>query len=109
MDIPAAWRKIDLGSLEGTLMVLGEPDVGKSTFSQYLYRRLCTALPQVAYLDGDPGQSVLGPPCTMTLAMAGSPGCSGGSNGPGADSGTTADLTAEGVEESITKGSVVDV
>lgn len=70
MDIPTAWEKIDVSSLKGILMVLGEPDVGKSTFSQYLYRRLCSISSHVAYLDGDPGQSILGPPCTMTLALA---------------------------------------
>ena len=70
VDIPTAWEKIDVSSLKGTLMVLGEPDVGKSTFSQHLYRRLCSVSSRVAYLDGDPGQSILGPPCTMTLAVA---------------------------------------
>jgi polynucleotide 5'-hydroxyl-kinase GRC3/NOL9 len=70
MNVPTAWEKIEVGSLKGILMVLGEPDVGKSTFSEYLYRRLCGMLSRVAYLDGDPGQSILGPPCTMTLAMA---------------------------------------
>ncbi|MCP4289712.1 MAG: hypothetical protein GY792_35705, partial [Gammaproteobacteria bacterium] len=36
---------------------------------QYLYRRLCAETRRVAYLDGDPGQSRLGPPATMTLAV----------------------------------------
>ena len=29
MDIPTAWKEIDVSSLSGILMVLGEPDVGK--------------------------------------------------------------------------------
>jgi polynucleotide 5'-hydroxyl-kinase GRC3/NOL9 len=52
--------------------VIGAPDVGKSTFAQYLYRRLSAELGAVAYLDGDPGQSTLGPPATMTLALGSS-------------------------------------
>jgi polynucleotide 5'-hydroxyl-kinase GRC3/NOL9 len=70
LDIPPAWDKIDLREARGTLMVIGATDTGKSTFAQYLYRRLC-ADPgrRVAYLDGDPGQSRLGPPTTMTLAL----------------------------------------
>lgn len=70
LDIPLAWQTIDLFQLQGILMVLGNPDVGKSTFSRFLYQRLCAVFRHVAYLDGDPGQSTLGPPGTMTLALA---------------------------------------
>ena len=69
MEIPGAWEQIDLAGLRGVLIVIGAPDVGKSTFARYLYRRLCAASRRVAFLDGDPGQSALGPPATMTLAM----------------------------------------
>ena len=69
MDIPPAWQQIDL-ALHGVLMVIGAPDTGKSTFAQYLYRRLCAESSRVAFLDGDPGQSTLGPPAMMTLAMS---------------------------------------
>ena len=69
-EIPSSWEELDLSELSGTLMVVGSSDVGKSTFSRYLFKRLCTIYPRVAYLDGDPGQSTLGPPTTMTLAMA---------------------------------------
>ncbi len=58
MDIPTAWKELNVSSLSGILMVLGEQDVGKSTFSQYLYRRLCAFGLRVGYLDGDPGQSI---------------------------------------------------
>jgi polynucleotide 5'-hydroxyl-kinase GRC3/NOL9 len=51
-------------------MVVGASDVGKSTLARYLFRRLCKSSAGVAYLDGDPGQSTLGPPTTMTLALA---------------------------------------
>ena len=69
MEIPGAWEQIDLAGLRGVLIVIGAPDVGKSTFAQYLYRRLCAESRRTAFLDGDPGQSALGPPATMTLAM----------------------------------------
>lgn len=82
-DVPAAWEQIPVSGLRGTIMVIGAPDVGKSTFARYLYQRLSasTVLPQepsqpekpsrtrVAYLDGDPGQSELGPPSTLTLCF----------------------------------------
>lgn len=70
LDIPPAWNKIELSEARGTLMVIGATDTGKSTFARYLYRRLGVEPGrQVAYLDGDPGQSTLGPPTTLTLAL----------------------------------------
>ncbi len=68
-DILHAWSHLELAHLRGTLMVIGAPDTGKSTFAQYLYRQLCAESRCVAYLDGDPGQSTLGPPTTMSLAV----------------------------------------
>lgn len=79
-DIPAAWKKIPISDLRGVVIVIGAPDVGKSTFARYLFRRLSEDLaPQLntepqtkiraAYLDGDPGQSQFGPPTTMTLCF----------------------------------------
>lgn len=52
-------------------MVIGPPDAGKSTFARYLFRKLNSVWPRVAFLDGDPGQSILGPPTTMTLGLSG--------------------------------------
>jgi polynucleotide 5'-hydroxyl-kinase GRC3/NOL9 len=68
-DIPRAWSHLELARLRGTLMVIGAPDTGKSTFAQYLYRQLCAESRRAAFLDGDPGQSMLGPPTTMSLAF----------------------------------------
>jgi len=69
-EILPAWEELDLKRLNGILMVVGASDVGKSTFARYLFRRLCKSSAGVAHLDGDPGQSTLGPPTTMTLALA---------------------------------------
>jgi polynucleotide 5'-hydroxyl-kinase GRC3/NOL9 len=51
-------------------MVVGASDSGKSTLAHWLFGRLCArgrSCP--AFLDGDPGQSILGPPATMTLLL----------------------------------------
>jgi polynucleotide 5'-hydroxyl-kinase GRC3/NOL9 len=70
IEIPQAWEELAWEQLRGTLMVIGETDTGKSTFARYLYQRLCRKRPErMAYLDGDPGQSRLGPPTTLTLAV----------------------------------------
>ncbi|RLB43140.1 MAG: hypothetical protein DRH12_03735 [Deltaproteobacteria bacterium] len=69
MDIPQEWKEIDLSHLRGIIMVIGAPDVGKSTFSRFLFERLKGRGQCVAFLDGDPGQSKLGPPTTITLAL----------------------------------------
>lgn len=69
LDIPPAWSAIDVSAVRGAVLVVGAPDAGKSTFVRYLYGRLVEANRQVAVLDGDPGQSTIGPPTTMTIAM----------------------------------------
>ncbi len=70
LDLPPAWVRLPVESLRGVLMVIGAPNVGKSTFARYLFRRLGEAGVPAAYLDGDPGQSSLGPPAALTLACA---------------------------------------
>jgi polynucleotide 5'-hydroxyl-kinase GRC3/NOL9 len=73
IHIPPAWERITLSALTGTVLVLGAPDTGKSTFARHLYRCLCACHERVAFVDGDVGQATLGPPTTMTLAL----GCPG--------------------------------
>ncbi len=70
IDILPAWENIDARSLRGPVLILGAPDAGKSTLTRYLYMRLTQAGRKAAVLDGDPGQSKLGPPTTMTVALA---------------------------------------
>lgn len=50
-------------------MVIGASDTGKSTFARYLFRRLAEHYPRVGFLDCDVGQSSLGLPTTLTLAL----------------------------------------
>jgi polynucleotide 5'-hydroxyl-kinase GRC3/NOL9 len=68
--VPPAWEQIDFEELSGVLMLIGAPDTGKSTFARFLYQRLTAAGRLPAYLDGDPGQSSLGPPATITIDLA---------------------------------------
>jgi polynucleotide 5'-hydroxyl-kinase GRC3/NOL9 len=73
IEIPPTWERITISALSGTLLIVGAPDTGKSTFARYLYRRLCAYHECIAFVDGDVGQATLGPPTTMTLAL-GKPG-----------------------------------
>ncbi len=52
----------------GIVYVMGAPDRGKSTFCRYLVERLVSTRP-TAYLDCDTGQSTIGPPTTIGLAL----------------------------------------
>jgi polynucleotide 5'-hydroxyl-kinase GRC3/NOL9 len=67
--VPDAWLKLDPADLHGVLLVIGAPNTGKSTFARWLFNRLQGLGWSTAFLDGDVGQSVLGPPTTMTLAL----------------------------------------
>jgi polynucleotide 5'-hydroxyl-kinase GRC3/NOL9 len=75
LDIPKTWRELPIDDLKRVVMVIGKPDVGKTTLSSYLYRTLIDAGKSIALLDGDTGQSSLGPPTMMTLFVkSASPG-----------------------------------
>lgn len=55
-------------------MVIGASDTGKSTLARYLFRESCRRGRRTAYLDTDVGQSTLGLPTTVTVALSGPPG-----------------------------------
>ena len=78
IDVPRAWVQLPVEEWRGTVMVVGAPDTGKSTLAHYLCRRLWAAAVVVAYLDGDPGQSTLGPPATIGAAIGVVSGRAGG-------------------------------
>jgi polynucleotide 5'-kinase involved in rRNA processing len=73
LEVPREWKQINPNDLHGVVMVLGASDVGKSTLAGYLANMLAAQGQPVAYLDGDPGQGILGPPATMTLAVGTEP------------------------------------
>ncbi|MCD6552746.1 MAG: hypothetical protein J7M16_01900 [Anaerolineae bacterium] len=68
--VPPAWKRVDVSTLTGTIMIIGASDTGKSTFARYLFRRLVEYYPRVGLLDCDVGQSSLGLPTTLTLALS---------------------------------------
>ena len=90
ISLPNEWERINPESLQGTIMVIGESDTGKTTFARYLFLQLCRChtcpepCPErrsaygrsegrrgrVAFLDCDVGQSTLGLPTTMNLALS---------------------------------------
>jgi polynucleotide 5'-hydroxyl-kinase GRC3/NOL9 len=50
-------------------MVMGKADSGKTSYCTYLINKLVSARQKVAILDGDLGQSDIGPPCTVSYAF----------------------------------------
>ena len=70
MDVPKRWMQIRLDSLHGLVMIIGAPDVGKTTLARYLYEQVAAVHPLMAYIDGDPGQSTLGLPGPITMALS---------------------------------------
>lgn len=66
-------KEMTLCQASGVILVAGEPNTGKSTLARELFRQLQERGHQTAYLDGDPGQSTIGPPSTISVAI-GEPG-----------------------------------
>ena len=54
-------------------MVVGKADSGKSSFCTHLINKLVNENQKVAVLDGDLGQSDIGPPCTVAYAFVTKP------------------------------------
>ena len=50
-------------------MVMGKADSGKTSFCTHLINKLVNAKHKVTILDGDLGQSDIGPPCTVAYAF----------------------------------------
>ncbi len=64
------WAALDGETLQRTILVLGESDTGKSTLARYLFQEIARRGMRPAYLDSDMGQSTLGLPATLNLALA---------------------------------------
>lgn len=76
--IPESWAKAfeelrSINSRPAVAMVIGAPDSGKTSFCTYLINRLLTGKPKIAILDGDLGQSDIGPPCTVSYTLVSKP------------------------------------
>jgi polynucleotide 5'-hydroxyl-kinase GRC3/NOL9 len=77
IDIPADWaaaaRRLASGLVRRVLL-LGAPDAGKSTLARFLCHEAGAAGQDVALLDADPAQKLIGPPACVTLGRAGRDG-----------------------------------
>jgi polynucleotide 5'-hydroxyl-kinase GRC3/NOL9 len=76
--IPSSWVKsfeelLKIQSTPVTAIVLGTVDSGKTSFCTYLINRLLREKKKVAILDGDLGQSDIGPPCTVAYSLVTKP------------------------------------
>jgi polynucleotide 5'-hydroxyl-kinase GRC3/NOL9 len=63
------WQGLAPERLTGTVLVIGATDSGKSTLVRWLAARMVAAGGTVGWLDADIGQSTLGLPATMSLAI----------------------------------------
>ncbi len=68
---PRIWLKYahEILQKKGTVMVLGAPDTGKTTFAAFLANQALEGGMTVAVIDSDIGQSNIGPPSTIGLAF----------------------------------------
>jgi polynucleotide 5'-hydroxyl-kinase GRC3/NOL9 len=72
--IPSSWTKayeelLAIQTRSPTALVLGAIDSGKTSFCTYLTNKLLSKKQKVVVLDGDLGQSDIGPPCTVAYAF----------------------------------------
>lgn len=59
----------DLATQDGVVMMIGAPDTGKSTMSKLLMHAALARGRTVAYVDGDLGQTTVGPPVCVGLRI----------------------------------------
>ena len=76
--IPPSWVKsceelLNLETKPVTAMVLGAVDSGKTSFCTYLINKILQEKRRVAILDGDLGQSDIGPPSTVAYTFVTKP------------------------------------
>jgi len=76
--IPQSWcsafNELDkVGTKPVVVIILGAADSGKSSFSTYLINRILQGKKRTAILDGDLGQSDVGPPCTVAYTFVSRP------------------------------------
>lgn len=66
---PPRWPLLisHLKRARGLILVLGVSNVGKTTLCRYLIEKFFNARYQICFIDGDMGQSSIGPPTAMDL------------------------------------------
>ena len=72
IEVPDDWRTLSarIDAEGGVALLLGASDSGKTTLARWLMRTLTATGRRVALVDGDIGQSTVGPPATAGLAFA---------------------------------------
>ena len=72
IEVSDDWRALSarIDAEGGLALLLGASDSGKTTLARWLMRALAAAGRRVALVDGDIGQSTVGPPATASLAFA---------------------------------------
>jgi len=70
IDAPGRWEDLDVERWSGPILVFGGNNSGKTTFARYLLGRLRQRGSRVGYVDVDLGQSTVGPPTTVGLALS---------------------------------------
>jgi len=76
--VPSSWVKsceelLNFQTKPVTAIVLGTVDSGKTSFCTCLINRLLREKQKIAILDGDLGQSDIGPPCTVAYTFVTKP------------------------------------
>ncbi len=76
--VPSSWAKsceelLDSQTKPVIAMVLGTVDSGKTSFCTYITNKLLREKQKVTILDGDLGQSDIGPPCTVAYTTVTKP------------------------------------
>ncbi len=76
--IPHSWTQafrmlMDFQKRPVTVVVVGKIDSGKTSFAMYLVNKLLSTKQKAVILDGDLGQSDVGPPCAVAYAFATKP------------------------------------
>lgn len=69
LKVPEEWQGLAPHALSGTLMLVGATDTGKSTLARWLIEQARSCGRIAAWLDADLGQSSLGIPGTLNLAL----------------------------------------
>jgi len=75
--IPASWEKASVEIISHgkpvTVMVMGGVDSGKTSFCTYLANKALKRMKKIAIIDGDLGQSDIGPPSTIGFSFVTTP------------------------------------
>ena len=71
IQTPEAWQRLakQIASDPGVVLLIGASDAGKTTLGTFLLKAWGQMRIRVAFVDGDIGQSTLGPPTTIGLAL----------------------------------------